>query len=79
MTKFTEFWSKCPNIFNKTEKPVPRPASRDQVIDWFRTTQKPKKVGFDEEGNVCQWFHGKKFNFFLNNFNKIIKIICEYN
>ena len=60
MTKFSELLSKCPgNLFKKTDKPVPRPASREQVIDWFKTTQVPKKVGYDDEGNVCQWFHGK--------------------
>ena len=53
---------KCWNpksLFNKTEKPVPRPAGREQVIDWYKSTQKPKKIGFNAEGNVHEWFHGK--------------------
>ena len=55
---------KCWNpksLFTKTEKPVPRPAGREQVIDWFKTTQRPKKIGFNSEGNAHEWFHGKSF------------------
>ena len=55
---------KCWNpksLFTKTEKPVPRPAGREQVIDWFKTTQRPKKIGFNSEGNAHEWFHGKIF------------------
>ena len=52
------------NLFKKTEKVVSRPADREQVIDWYRTTQRPKKIGFNAEGNVQEWFHGLFVFFF---------------
>ena len=54
--------TKCWNpgkLFKKEDKPVPRPSGRDQVIEWWKATQKTKKVGMEKDGTVTQWFHGK--------------------
>jgi hypothetical protein len=54
--------TKCWNpgkLFQKDEKPVPRPSSRDQVVEWWKSVQKPKKIGIAKDGNVQEWFHGK--------------------
>merc|ERR1712227_1173365 len=45
-------------LFKKDQKPVPRPASREQVIEWWKITQKSKKIGMQKDGTVIEWFHG---------------------
>ena len=62
--KFCEFWAKCWNpsqLFKKngTENAIQRPNSREEVIDWYKTTQRPKNIGFNQDKTICDWFHGK--------------------
>ena len=62
------------NLFKKTEKPIPRPANREQVIEWYRSTQRPKKIGFTPEGTVCEWFHGEFKNLDKHLFFCFVKV-----
>jgi len=66
--KFCEFWAKCWNpsqLFKKngTENAIQRPNSREEVIDWYKTTQRPKNIGFNQDKTICEWFHGKLMGF----------------
>ena len=66
--KFCEFWAKCWNpsqLFKKngTENAIQRPNSREEVIDWYKTTQRPKNIGFNQDKTICDWFHGKHMGF----------------
>lgn len=36
-----------------------KPPSRDAIINWFKTSEIPREVGLDEDGNHAKWFHGK--------------------
>ena len=54
-------WNPSKLFQKESEKPVPRPASRDQVIDWFKKTQKPRRVVYQKDNTIYPWFHGKLF------------------
>ncbi|XP_077294333.1 SH2 domain-containing protein 4A-like isoform X2 [Arctopsyche grandis] len=43
-------------VINLEEKM--KPPSRDAIINWFKTSEIPREVGLDEDGNPAKWFHG---------------------
>ena len=62
--KFLRCWDPG-NLFKKEEKPEPRPASRTQVIDWWRDNEKKRNSVNDKDGKILPWFHGTLFIIFL--------------
>ena len=52
-----------------TRPPRPtRPKNREAVAQWWREVEQIKDTGFDENGEVMEWFHGMHFLFhFLGN------------
>ena len=52
-------WNPSKLFQKEAEKPVPRPTSRDQVIDWFKKTQKPRRVIYQKDNTIFPWFHGR--------------------
>ena len=52
-------WNPSKLFQKESEKPVPRPTSRDQVIDWFKKTQKPRRVVYQKDNTIFPWFHGR--------------------
>ncbi|XP_014678995.1 PREDICTED: SH2 domain-containing protein 4B-like [Priapulus caudatus] len=36
----------------------PRPNSRKDIVDWFRSEEMERKAGRDASGRICPWFHG---------------------
>ncbi|GBP56291.1 SH2 domain-containing protein 4B, partial [Eumeta japonica] len=35
-----------------------RPPSREAVVEWFRSRERPRGAGLDERGRPAPWFHG---------------------
>eukprot|EP00047_Mylnosiga_fluctuans_P004013 m.232261 g.232261 ORF g.232261 m.232261 type:complete len:492 (+) comp12327_c0_seq1:38-1513(+) len=40
------------------ESRPPRPDNDQQVIDWWRTEEKPRGIGLGPDGRYARWFHG---------------------